>query len=275
MPNFQEYYLTDTSSTPNVRRSTMMHNLKSVLDTLVGDNGLFDHSICDSYGTGDYFIKLFDRNNNSIFEIHDNGDQAEATRDGWSKYKFIMNANNGATKEVTLSSTSNNTSNEKISGWRLGYGYTCQNGIIFNAIPSYVGIGANSSIPLMWCLITRNLNGDPFMVVSGYTGNVSTTGTSLAQRQAQAVSVMGVEHTVCTTDASPLLSIAKGSPAVRNQSVLVPLFSNSQVNEVSYSPYAARFYAGNMNAFLYDPQIHVITFNDTLYMTNGYWVLQL
>lgn len=270
MPNFQEYYL---SYETGGNRAEMMQRLKQVLDDITGPVDIFSDSTYSDSSSDDINIILYDDNNNAIFEIHDIGG-AGNTADDWSRYKIIMHSDAGEAKTVTLTSTSDTSDSKNIIGWRLGFGYSCQYGVIFNALPVYKGLTIQS-VPLMWCLITQSFSGKPFMVVCGYTGAATTSGTTIGNRQEQAVSVMGIEHTVCTTDALPLLSIAKGAPADRNQSVLVPLFSNSQVNEVSYSPYAARFYAGNMDAFLYDSQIHVIRFNESLYMSNGYWTLQL
>lgn len=234
--------------------------MKEAFDTLV-TIGLADHVTLEHNGSSQPVIDIYDENNNSMFTI--------------TNYTTFVGRNaDGDT--VTIPKTSYSASNDSTKIWTyvLKNAFTCRNGIIFtmNAVQG----GQNPGQVLSnWIMFTGNSAttgaGRPVPVMIGCGPadyNYTTDGTVVRN-------AMNIQYVSCWTDDSPMNTIPAAAPTQTNQCILVPFFTTAKVDEVSYTPYAGRFMAGNMNQLITDSEIHVISFNNARWLTNGYWALQL
>lgn len=240
--------------------------IKSVLDTLV-TNRIIDH-ITDNIdwdnpvlGDGNRF-DLYDENNKLLMSIVHGKCNGVTNTWGWTftaynsiniSKSYCGYASYGPTKVIT---------------YIMFSAYTCKNGIII----LIKGIPYNQSIQIMsgYVMITLNQNGIPvFDVVYNYsTDDVKNDGTVIKNAMAR-------EMLIAPTDDTPIDFTYYNAPIAINQCILVPFFTFSQIGEVSYTPYAGRFIACNISSFIMDDYLHLISFNNAQWITNGYWALQI
>lgn len=282
MASYKEIYLYQYES-------NHLTSMQQVLDKLVTplinmDNSFINHAdivIEDSNKQASH-INFYDTNNNVQIVFHNTG-TGITINSGLINNKpaqYVITAYNEIGSVAQMITASTNGGSNKICGWQMMYGYICKNGIIING-RCYSGSAANSNLntmtsyPMMWIMITRNQNNIPVVIMMCYQNIDGTTIDALEEQQSVVRSYVQNEFTGCWTDASPIPTFGKAFPATRNQSVLVPFFTNSQVGQISYTPFAGRFIAGNNSSFIYDFRMHLIEFNDKQYLTNGVWAIEV
>jgi hypothetical protein len=282
MASYKEIYLYE-------KEANHLTSMQTVYDQLITpaiqDYNLFDHAALriDSESKQTSAIDIFDENNNRILIFGNDGVGKEIS--GLinrlpARYYMAQYNESGSSAIHTLPSVTDGS--WVICGWQMMYGYICKNGVIINGRCYSCNsntLGVYSNYPFFWVIFTMNQNRIPVGIMMRYYGSAdagSTGPLSSDTRQQSEVRLLTTqEPTGCWTDASPLRTFGKAFPATRNQSVLVPFFTNSQVGQISYTPFAGRFIAGNNSSFIYDFRMHLIEFNDTQYLTNGVWAIEV
>lgn len=237
-----------------------MAKLNTVLQTLV-TNGIVGAVDYDSSGTYAVFTFYADAEKTTeVFRIT----QAQGySAPDFYKYTFTATASDGTTLTSTGTITTASAT-AQIRGYIFMYGYACANGVMLG-LNSVNGNAVN--IPIMWLMITKNQNDVPVFV---WTNNASTSVDA-----SQILTAMNTEYIVASSDVAPLTTVPRLAPVQKNQVVLSPFFSCSDVGEVSYTPETGRIIAGNKNQLIYDTIAHEITFDGATWLTNGYWALKV
>ena len=232
-----------------------MAKLNTVLQTLVtnGIVGAVDYTQ-DTYATFTFYADA--EKTTEVFRITQQRGYVNTT----VNYTFTATASDGTTLSSTAATTSAGGSN--ITGYQICYGFACSSGVLLEIVSN------EYTYPYFWVLITKNQNGAPVFVWTNCTSanNVSTS---------QILTNMNTEYIVAASDVAPLNTLGRATPATRNQTVLSPFFSCSDVGDTSYTPDAGRIIAGGMNRFIYDHTAHEITFDGATWLTNGYWALKV
>ena len=218
--------------------------------------GLADHTEL-TWSSNKPILNIYDEDNNSMFTI--------------TNYTTFVGRNaDGETVEVPH--PEGYTWDGYFSNYSLQSAYLCNNGMILNVKGTLYATGNCLS---HWIMFTGNnvmkASGGttPVMIGCGPASNQGVADGSVIR------AAMNTQYVSCWTDDSPMNTIPAAAPTVTNQCILIPFFTTAKVDEVSYTPYAGRFMTSNMNQFINDYDIHVVTFNHARWLTNGYWALQL
>ena len=283
MASYEEIYLYE-------KEANHLTSMQTVYDQLITpaiqNHNLFDHAALriDNESTQTSAIDIFDENNNRLLVFGNDGFGKSISGTINSKpARYYMTQYNEKGSSVIHALPSATSGNYTLSGWQMMYGYICKNGVIINgrcySKTNYDSLNRYSNYPFFWVMFTINQDRIPVGIMMRYYGSTddgSSGVLSSDERQQSEVRLLTTqEPTGCWTDASPLLTFGKAFPATRNQSVLVPFFTNSQVGEISYTPFAGRFISGNNSSFIYDYRMHLIEFNDKQYLTNGVWAIEV
>lgn len=290
MASYEEIYLYNYND-PTASINLLYNEL---ILPMTETGGIFDHTDIDTSqttGSGDPtgFINIYDSDNNRLFRFGNDGAGRKDSASGVANFNggkparyFVYIYNNlGSSIDYFCPSNTNTSATGQVCGYHLMYGYRCRNGIIFNVRGYVSNKGAQYyqfllRYPSGWFIFTKNQNNMPVCIVMGiHTTDGDTFKTDELEQAYIKSSTYSVETTGCWTDASPLRTFGKVFPTTRNQSVLVPFFTNSQVGEISYTPFAGRFISGNNSSFIYDFRMHLIEFNDKQYLTNGVWAIEV
>lgn len=284
MASYEEIYLYE-------KEANHLTSMQTVYDQLITpaiqNYNLFDHAALrtDDESKQTSAIDIFDENNNRIFVFGNDGYGITISGIINSKpSRYYLAQYNEKGSSIIHALPSNNSGSNQICGWQMMYGYICKNGVIINGrcySGSYSGstFRRYSSYPFFWVIFTINQDRIPVGIMMRYYGGPDDgnfgplAGDEKQQSEVRLLTTQ--ELTGCWTDASPIPTFGKAFPATRNQSVLVPFFTNSQVGQISYTPFAGRFIAGNNSSFIYDFRMHLIEFNDKQYLTNGVWAIEV
>lgn len=156
-----------------------------------------------------------------------------------------------------------------VLGYRFSYGYSCENGVF---ITIEATIGNNTWGVACGLLITKNQAGDPVFV---WTNNTKNDCATKAAIETQLLTNMNTEYIVCSTDSGTLSTLARTAPATRTQTVLSPFFSCPEAGHTSYTPNAGRILAGGLSSLVTNPRLSEIAFDESTWLTNGYWALRV
>ena len=239
-----------------------MSKLNTVLQTLV-TNGIVGAVDYDDSGTYAVFTIYADAEKTTeVFRIT----QSAGYGGGAYKYTFMATASDGTTLSSTGVITAA-TGTTYVYGYTFEYGYATANGIMVSVLAknTYNGTAQFTSF---WFMITKNESGKPVFI---WTNNANVNGAFLDQIKTN----MNTEYIIASSDVAPLATASRSTPSNRNQTVLSPFYSCCDTGETSYTPDAGRILAGTMNDFIYSYAAHEITFDNSTWLTNGYWAIRV
>lgn len=237
-----------------------LSKLNTVLDTLV-TNGIVGAVDYDTSGTYPIFKLYADAEKTTeVFRIEQTG--------GYSSgrcYKFKATAADGNYLDSTLAHAE--TSGHGLCGYRIMYGYSCENGVFVTFNPLATAEEGTMAYCYACVIITKNQADKPVFVW------INSSATSFTENQIK--TNMNTEYIIASNDKAPLTTLSRTAPATRTQTVLSPFFSCSESGNASYTPYAGRILAGGLASLVTNPRLVEITLNNKTYVTNGYWALQV
>ena len=242
-----------------------MSKLNTVFQTLV-TNGIVGAVDYDS--SGSYAVFTFYADAGKTTEIFRMTQSQSNSYVNGVKYTYRAAAADGT--EMVIANPADTTQHSADTGSRIRKynilrGYACENGV-------FILVGAGDNTASYWMshsfIITRNQAGAPVFILTNHQTALTSTGVNDVKTN------MNTEYIIAATDSAPLGSVARTAPAQREQTVLSPFFSCPDAGAVSYTPCAGRLLSGNMQELITSTRLIEMSFDNALWLTNGYWALK-